>query len=489
MGKLSPIKQARVLIVDDNAEIHQDIRRVLETRKKDDEGLTDLEADIFDEEEDDTTSGGTELELDSAYQGQEGLELVKKSLDEGRPYAMAFVDMRMPPGWDGLETVQHIWEVDSKIEVVICTAFSDNPWDEVISTIGHNDKLLILKKPFEMIEVQQMARALTTKWILSREVEERLDNLEVMVKVRTQDLESTNDLLQNEIKERERVEVELRHAQKLEAVGQLAAGIAHEINTPIQFVGDSVRFLKGAFEDLENLIGEYKKSYQFLSGQNHQEMLSALQDKEKAIDLDYLEEEVPKAISDTMEGITRVAAIVSAMKQFSHPAAEMAAADINKALQTTITVAGSEYKYVADIKTEFSDELPRVMCQLGDINQVFLNLIVNASHAIADAHGEGERGLITIKTEKKGDIALISIADDGSGIPEKARNRIFDPFFTTKEVGRGTGQGLAIAHSIVVDKHGGQLHFETELGKGTTFFIELPIEGKQQEKNTLEKAV
>ena len=176
-----------------------------------------------------------------------------------------------------------------------------------------------------------------------------------------------------------------------------------------------------------------------------------------------------------MEGVDRVATIVRAMKEFAHPESkEMASADLNKALQSTITVARNEWKYVAEVDTDFAD-LPLVACNVGDLNQVFLNLLVNAAHAIADVRKDGPKGRIVIRTEREQDRVHISIADNGSGIPESIRSRIYDPFFTTKEVGRGTGQGLAIARSVVVDRHKGSLTFDSEVGKGTTFHIRLPI--------------
>jgi two-component system, NtrC family, sensor kinase len=188
-------------------------------------------------------------------------------------------------------------------------------------------------------------------------------------------------------------------------------------------------------------------------------------------------DEIPKALSQTLDGVSRVATIVRAMKEFAHPESkEMAAADINKALQSTLTVARNELKYVADVELELG-EMPPVVCNVGDLNQVFLNLLVNAAHAIADVvKGTDEKGKIRVRTASEGETALISISDTGSGIPEAIRTKVFDPFFTTKEVGRGTGQGLAIARSVVVERHRGTLTFESEVGKGTTFYIRLPVE-------------
>jgi len=276
---------------------------------------------------------------------------------------------------------------------------------------------------------------------------------------------------------RKQLEMELRQSQKLEAVGSLAAGIAHEINTPIQFVGDNMRFLQGAFDDLEKLLGKYHQLQQAAAhGESAKQLAHEIAEAEKAADLEFVAQEIPKALAQSQEGVTRVATIVRAMKEFAHPnGSEKRATDLNKALRSTLTVARSEIKYVADVETDFQ-ELPLVHCDGGDMNQVFLNLLVNAAHAIKDA-GEGNRhrGIIRVCTRHTGDRAVISISDTGCGIPENIRAKIFEPFFTTKEVGRGTGQGLAIARTIVVERHGGQLTFESEPGRGTTFHISLPI--------------
>ncbi|MGH2945980.1 MAG: ATP-binding protein [Solirubrobacteraceae bacterium] len=279
--------------------------------------------------------------------------------------------------------------------------------------------------------------------------------------------------------DRERMELELRMAQKLEAVGQLAAGIAHEINTPIQFVGDSVQFLRDAFEDLQQLLSDYRDACVAVAdGPAVDTLQASLERADEAADVAYLQERVPAAFERTLEGVERVASIVRAMKEFAHPQSEQAPADLNQALRTTLTVARSEYKYVAEVETELA-RLPPVVCNLSDLNQVFLNLIVNAAHAIEDARTDpNEQGTILIRTARDGDTVVISIGDSGDGIPPEIRGRIFDPFFTTKEVGRGSGQGLAIARAIV-DKHAGTLALDTELGAGTTFTIRLPIAGAQ----------
>ena len=285
---------------------------------------------------------------------------------------------------------------------------------------------------------------------------------------------------------RDAAEVELRHAQKLESVGRLASGIAHEINTPIQFVGDNTRFLQDSFGDLQTLLAKYQELRDAAnSGPVRPELLAEVHHVEETADCAYLLEEIPKALTQTLDGVTRVATIVRAMKEFAHPEGkEMAAADLNRALLSTLTVARNELKYVADVDTEFGD-LPLVVCNIGDLNQVFLNLLVNAAHAIGESvKGTGQKGKIRVCTAPEGDAVLVTISDTGCGIPEANRSKVFDPFFTTKEVGRGTGQGLAIARSVVVERHKGSLTFESEVGKGTTFMIRLPVDPGESSKET-----
>jgi signal transduction histidine kinase len=272
------------------------------------------------------------------------------------------------------------------------------------------------------------------------------------------------------------MQVQASHTQKMEAIGQLSAGIAHEINTPTQYVSDNLSFLKEGCESMLALMVLYRQACA-AAGNFSPEWRAQLQEAEQKFDFEFISAEIPKAIEQANDGVKRVAKIVRAMKEFSHPdAAEKTAVDINRAIETTVTVARNEWKYVADVQTELDEKLPPVPCYAGELNQVILNLIINAAHAIKDVVADsGQKGLITIRTCNKGDIAEISITDSGTGIPEGIRSRVFDPFFTTKEVGKGTGQGLALAHGVIRKKHGGKIWFESEVGKGTTFFIHLPM--------------
>jgi PAS domain S-box-containing protein len=274
--------------------------------------------------------------------------------------------------------------------------------------------------------------------------------------------------LVEEMRQRERIAVELQLAQKLESVGRLAAGIAHEINTPIQYIGDSVYFVESAAFELRGLLDAYRAA-----------LPAPLAEAEQAVDLQFLRAEVPRAFARMRDGVSRVAEIVRALREFAHPDSdEHGAADLNHALQTTLTVTRNEYKYIANVEAQLGD-IPPVVCGIGQLNQVFLNLIVNAAHAIEEAGRTTETGgLITVTTKAHEASVEVCIADNGCGIPGEHLDKIFDPFFTTKAVGKGTGQGLAIARAIVVDKHGGNLDVQSTVGAGTRFIVRLPIHGR-----------
>ena len=275
---------------------------------------------------------------------------------------------------------------------------------------------------------------------------------------------------------RRSLESQLAHAQKMESVGQLAAGIAHEINTPIQYVGDNTRFLQSSFADIQAILSTIAKAQSREKELKADELLEALFSAMEEADMEFLLEEIPLAIEQTLDGADNVARIVKAMKEFSHPGSEETQEiDLNKALQSTLTVSKNEWKYCAQLKTDFEEDLPPILCMPGELNQAFLNLIVNAGHAITDS---GKEGLLHVSTQREGDAVEIRITDSGCGIPESAKPRIFDPFFTTKAVGRGTGQGLAVVHSVVVEKHGGEISFDSKEGQGTTFIIKLPLNGQ-----------
>jgi PAS domain S-box-containing protein len=279
----------------------------------------------------------------------------------------------------------------------------------------------------------------------------------------------------SDLTENRRLQDDLLQAQKMESIGRLAAGIAHEINTPTQFVSDNVSFLADALKDLDGIVTRAQQMAE-TNGACPQsiELLNAI----KKADLPYLQEELPKSLAQAREGLDRIAKIVRAMKEFSHPGSvEKKPTDINRAIQTTLTVARNEWKYVAEAKLDLDPNLPPVPCLPGELNQVILNLLVNAAHAIGDVVGTGlgRKGTITLCTRHDGAWAEIRIVDTGTGMPPHVRQRIFEPFFTTKPQGKGTGQGLALAWNVIVKKHGGTIDVQTEEGKGTEFVLRLPL--------------
>jgi len=346
---------------------------------------------------------------------------------------------------------------------------------------GSGDEIGTLARAFNAMLSQLRALIKNVQDMARREQETLADTnrmLERRVGERTSELRMANDQLVSEMEHRSQIEIELRQAQKLESVGRLAAGVAHEINTPVQFVSDSVHFVRDAVADLASVVGKLQAVRAAVQADEPaQQMAQEAGEAEEHADLSYLFENLPPALDRALEGLERVATIVRSMKEFAHPdQREMTAVDLNRAVQNTLAISRNEYKLVADVDDDLG-ELPPVTCHAGEVNPVVLNIIVNAAQAIEDVvKGTDCKGRITVRTRREGGEVVISIADTGGGIPDAARDRIFDPFFTTKEVGRGSGQGLAIARSVIVDKHRGQLTFETAPGKGTTFFIRLPLE-------------
>jgi two-component system, NtrC family, sensor kinase len=568
----------RVLLIDDMPNIHEDFRKILCSPVAAND--LDAEEELLFGEPTGATPAPVQFEMDSAFQGADALEKVRASLLADNPYAMAFLDMRMPPGWDGVETAEHLWRADPRLQIVFCTAFSDYSWSDVLARLNARDRLLILKKPFDTIEAYQFANALTAKWQATEQAAFKVSSLEEAIEGRTRELEQSREMFRlmaestravpftldltsgcfayigaqavadsgisesawkepgaldivvprqtnQEIRRRfdscenglfefvatfsqingNRTEVrwtgncesregtrvlrglmlditevrrlgrDLAAAQKLESVGRLAAGIAHEINTPVQFVSDNVQFVRGSMTGMTAAIKAYRDLKDATQSSGDVGAAVRLVDEaEKVADLDYMLENIPQALDSSIDGLGRIATIVRSMKEFAYPdQAQKTLADLNQAIRSTLVVARNEYINIAELCTRF-DDLPAIPCFLGEINQVVLNLLVNASHSISDVvKDSGVLGKLDVRTRVDGQEVEISISDTGAGIPDSVRDKIFDPFFTTKEVGKGTGQGLSIARNVIVNKHGGTLRFESECGKGTTFFIRLPI--------------
>jgi two-component system, NtrC family, sensor kinase len=292
----------------------------------------------------------------------------------------------------------------------------------------------------------------------------------------------------DDITESTAMEKELRQAQKLEAVGQLAAGIAHEINTPVQYIGDNLSFLQESYDDIAKVLQTYERLWQKLveNGSVSKEMQQEIEQEIENADLEYLFEEVPNSFKQSLGGVQKVNKIVRAMKDFSHPGnEEKTLNDINTILENTITVCRNEWKYVAEMKPDLDPDLQPLLCYGNEIGQVFLNIIVNGAHAINDFTEGGRNGLgtISVATKQLKDAVQIRISDTGGGIPEEIQERVFETFFTTKERGKGTGQGLAIARRVVTDMHHGKIFFEAKENHGTTFIIELPVKQENERVN------
>ncbi|HEY0190693.1 MAG TPA: ATP-binding protein [Kofleriaceae bacterium] len=398
------------------------------------------------------------FDVSSAFDGPSALAEVEAGVIRRDDYALVILDLNMP-GWGGIETLQRIWRLVPDLQAIFCTGGSVDP-GELEAEFGDTDALLVLKKPFAAVELTQAAHALTTKWRLQRAARVHVDELEAAVRARTAQLEAANKRLAEGIAWRDRVESDMRVSHRLEAVGQLAAGIAHEINNPLQYVGDQLEFVSEATNDLLHAVDRLHDR-------------AAEPPALETIDLPYLARELPGALTAIQGGVQRISSIVRAMKELSHPGTgDARVADINRAIEGALEISANTYRGVADLDKHL-ETLPPVTCFIAELGQVFLNLIVNAAHAM-----EGRpRGVLTVRSWTEHDCVMISFADTGGGIPAEIQQRIFDPFFTTKEIGRGTGQGLAIARAIVVDRHGGQLLFDTAAGRGTTFTLRIPIAG------------
>ncbi len=558
-------KSHRILVVDDNPAIHEDIKKILCPATEDD--LSHDEAALFGTAA--PASERSDFEIDSAHQGQEGLAMVEKALAEGRPYSMAFVDVRMPPGWDGIETIRQVWNHYPELQVVICTAYSDHSWDEIIKNLGKSDSMVILKKPFDNVEVLQLAHALTKKWVVTRQAKHRLDDLEAIVERRTAELVSANTRLQAEVERRTHVEVALRASEerfhKSFETASIALAIFNADNLRLTDVNGSFLTLVGHTREQiightpgelnlpENPIG-FDRTIQSLRGGSRVHNLETNVRRADGQIRQTLISIVPLTLGDSacflaailditdqrrlesqlrqsqkMEAIGQLAAGVA--HDFNnlltiiigHASIQLAKANVDQEVAKSleqVRLAGERASGLTRQLLAFSrkqvlkrapvslgstvrnmqkmlarlvgetvafesacvENLPCVLADESNLEQVLLNLVVNAR----DAMPQG--GLVRVTVDKvdlfdaavrrhadarEGRYIVLSVEDNGSGMSPETQRHLFEPFFTTKPVGKGTGLGLSTVYGIV-KQHDGWIEVQSELAVGTTFRVFLP---------------
>ncbi len=418
----------RILIVDDNAAIHEDFRKILAPEAADSQAIDDLESLIFGDAAPETP---THFELAHAHQGQEALVRVEESLAAGRPFAMAFVDIRMPPGWDGIETIARLWAVNPELQVVICTAYSDYCWDSITQRLGSSDSLVILKKPFDHVEALQLAHALTNKWNLARQAALRVDELEQMVAERTAALEAAQE--------------QRRQAYKMEAVGRLAAGIAHDFN---------------------NLLT-------VIQGYSSLQLARLPAESDVAQSLGHISTAAERAASLTRQ------LLAFSRKQVMQPRL----LQLNERLTALEPILRPLLGAHIALRFDLAPGLPPLYADTTNLDQIILNLTLNARDAMphdgsiliesALEQVPRERIPATADSAAPGAHLRITIADTGVGMDEETARHVFEPFFTTKEVGQGTGMGLATVQGIA-QQHGGWVEVESAPDQGSAFHVFLP---------------
>jgi two-component system, NtrC family, sensor kinase len=439
----------RILVIDDNRAIHEDIRKVLASDRSERGALQQRQSALFGEAA--PVSQRQTFQIDSAFQGQDGLCLLQQALEDGDPYAVAFVDVRMGLGWDGIQTTARLWETYPDLQVVICTAYSDYSWEDMVAQLGHSDRLVILKKPFDNVEVQQLANALSQKWRLLQQAKAKLEDLEQIVSARTAQLQTANSQLQGEVAERKQIEAALRQSQqammqqeRLAAVGQLSAGIAHDFNNILCII------------------------------QGYVSLLIEMEDRgqEKVDALKQIATASKRAANLTRQLLT------FSRKQVMQPQRlefNEVIGNISKMLKRLV---GETFA----VQFHFSPKPLYIQADLGMIEQVIMNLAVNARDAMprggqltlsASAAEMDEAHRQKNPEARVGQFACLTVTDTGCGIPAENLSRIFEPFFTTKAVGKGTGLGLATVYGIV-KQHDGWIEVASEVGKGSTFAVFLP---------------
>jgi two-component system NtrC family sensor kinase len=454
MHEFTQLRNNRILVIDDNKSIYEDICKILRSHEQD-SSLMEAEAKLFGGESPPAPSlPPLTFQVEAASQGEEGLRMIEAAAASGRPFAMAFVDIRMPPGWDGVETVSRIWRRNPDLQVVLCTAYSDYSWENMILAMGRSDSLLILKKPFDKIEVLQLANALTQKWSLNDKLNCRLKDLDRLVAQRTLELQSANEQLKKEMAEQVKLENQLRQAQKMEAVGQLAAGVAHDFNNILTVVqGNASLMLAGKPDDSP----------------------------------DY------RPLQDICAASERAARLVTQLMTFCRrQTVELRPTNLTQTLGSIAEMMPRFLTPTIKVHAHIAAGLPLVSADAAMMETLLMNLAVNARDAMpgggilniaASSLTLGSAEVSSNPDARAGQFVRLSVSDTGSGIPPEVLPRIFEPFFTTKPVGKGTGLGLATVYGIARQHHG-WVEVQSRVNHGTSFHIYLPALSASEPRKT-----
>ena len=565
----------RILVIDDNPAIHNDIRKILAKPEAGAGSLEDAETLLFGETVEDDKR--IYFDIDSAFQGQEGLELVKRALDTKNPYALAFVDVRMPPGWDGIETISRIWEIYPELQVVICTAYSDYSWEDITRKVGRSDSVLILKKPFDNIEVLQMAHALTKKWFLTQEAKSQLLNLDKMVNVRTEELQIANKRLTEEIAERSQAENQLRLSEERFAKAFKSSPVPMSLQslTDYRYLDVNDAYLEMTGYDRADMVGatsiernvwvdtemraavfdqlrsgksvrNVETKIQRKDGEDRTTLLSAeqillgtesfalisesdisgrlqlesqLRQAQKMEAIGHLaagvahdfrniltviqghanlrlltpglDPKLAESLTQITEAVERASNLTRQLLAFSRKQImQMEVVSVNRVVDNLTSMLARLIGEQVTLQCRFMEDLPLIEADVCSIEQVVMNLAVNARDAmpgggqlvIATSYMEVDAHYAARHPEAvEGSYVCLTVKDTGCGMDETTKSRLFEPFFTTKEVGKGTGMGLATAYGIV-KQHNGWIDVDSKLGAGATFNVFLPTTRKHQPK-------
>ncbi|QDV25131.1 ATP-binding protein [Aureliella helgolandensis] len=449
----------RIIIIDDNEAIHDDFRRIL-VQSDEDDTLSSLENELFGDGDSAQTGVSTQklgcsFELSSAFQGQDGFEMVLDAREAGQAFALAFVDMRMPPGWDGLETIRRIFEVDPLIQVVICTAFSDHSWFDIIQEVGRSDRLLILKKPFDNVEVSQLATALSEKTRLAEKAALQMSDLQRLVEERTSDLRQANALREQAQAEAMNIERQLLHREKLESLGRLAGGISHEFRHQLAVIQSYVELARGS-DAISNSPAE-------------REMLDVV------LEATHNANEMTRRILDFSRSETSETVVIDV------------ATTVVEIHEMLTPMLGCQYS----INLEIAPGKLSILGETTFLEQVLLNLCTNARDAmpqggaidirvqLAPSTRIPKSANLTTNLAQNATVLLIEVEDQGCGIGKSEIHKVLTPFFTTKQRGHGTGLGLATVNTLV-QRHNGMMEVKSSEGKGTTIRVYLPLEKSSQ---------